>query len=135
MRAMLSPLWDTSLAWSMAPTSGLPQPRTMSAPMAGGPDGEQSVTAPQEGTSEVTRSLHRTAAEPAGRTMSDAQFGESFEILPKANGVPRSAWLRTRRLSTWHRPYTFVLLVLDYLAVLLADLTAVALLDKAQSGF
>jgi exopolysaccharide biosynthesis polyprenyl glycosylphosphotransferase len=67
--------------------------------------------------------------------MSDAEFGESFEILPKANGVPRSAWLRTRRLSTWHRPYTLVLLVLDYLAVLLADQTAVALLDKAQSGF
>jgi exopolysaccharide biosynthesis polyprenyl glycosylphosphotransferase len=70
--------------------------------------------------------------------MSDAQYGESFEILPKANGangVPRSAWLRTRRLSTWHRPYTGILLVLDYLAVLAADLTAVALLDKAQSGF
>jgi exopolysaccharide biosynthesis polyprenyl glycosylphosphotransferase len=67
--------------------------------------------------------------------MSDTRYGESFEILPKANGVPRSAWLRTRRLSTWHRPYTMVLLVLDCLAVLLADLTAVSLLDKAQSGF
>lgn len=67
--------------------------------------------------------------------MSDAQYGESFEILPKANGIPRSAWQRTRRLATWYRPYAGILLVLDYLAVLLADLTAVALLNKAQSGF
>jgi exopolysaccharide biosynthesis polyprenyl glycosylphosphotransferase len=43
--------------------------------------------------------------------------------------------MRTRRLSTWHRPYAFSLLILDYLAVLLADLTAVALLAKAPSGF
>jgi exopolysaccharide biosynthesis polyprenyl glycosylphosphotransferase len=68
--------------------------------------------------------------------MSDERYGDSFEIMPKANGVPRrSAWMRTRRVSTWHRPYAAALLGLDYIAVLLADVTAIALLDKAPSGF
>lgn len=69
--------------------------------------------------------------------MSDGQYGETFEILPQANGVPRSARLRTHRLSTWHRPYATILFFVDWLAVLLADLTAVALLHtgKAHSGF
>jgi exopolysaccharide biosynthesis polyprenyl glycosylphosphotransferase len=67
--------------------------------------------------------------------MTDTRYGEAFEIMPKANGVPRSTWFRTRRLSTWHRSYSGILLVLDYVAVLLADITAISLLDKATSGF
>ena len=68
---------------------------------------------------------------------------DSFEILPEhamtplgPNGVPRSAWQRTRRASTWHRPYAAVLLLLDAAAVALASLTATSTLDdKATSGF
>jgi exopolysaccharide biosynthesis polyprenyl glycosylphosphotransferase len=67
--------------------------------------------------------------------MTETRYGEAFEIVPKANGVPRTAWFRTRRLSTWHRGYAGILLALDYVAVLLADLTAISLLNKAQSGF
>ncbi|HEY2675236.1 MAG TPA: sugar transferase [Rugosimonospora sp.] len=66
--------------------------------------------------------------------MTDTRYGESFEIMSKANGVPRSAWFRTRRLSTWHRSYAAILLVLDCGAVILADLTAISLLNKATSG-
>jgi exopolysaccharide biosynthesis polyprenyl glycosylphosphotransferase len=62
---------------------------------------------------------------------------ESLEIQPPAaNGVPRSAWMRTtRRLSRWHRPYTAVLLVLDFTAAALASFTAVSLFPQATSGF
>lgn len=70
--------------------------------------------------------------------MTEPRFGESFEILPPTNGgngVPRSAWFRTRRLSTWHRPYAAVLVGLDYLAVVLANLTTIVFIDKASSGF
>ncbi|MBO0871681.1 MAG: sugar transferase, partial [Micromonosporaceae bacterium] len=56
-------------------------------------------------------------------------------MLPKANGVPRTAFTRTRRVSRWHRPYAALLLAADYLGALLADLTATSLLDKAPSGF
>ena len=45
---------------------------------------------------------HRPPSRP-GETMTDTRYGETFEIIPKANGVPRSAWFRTRRRSTWHR--------------------------------
>jgi exopolysaccharide biosynthesis polyprenyl glycosylphosphotransferase len=63
---------------------------------------------------------------------------ESFEIQPPTvtNGVPRSAWMRTtRRLSRWHRPYTAVLLLLDFAAAALASLTAIALFEQATAGF
>jgi len=70
--------------------------------------------------------------------MTEARFGESFEILPPpngTNGVPRSAWFRNRRLSTWHRPYAAILLVLDYAAVALANFTTTSLYEKSPSGF
>src|SRR2546421_1561889 len=66
--------------------------------------------------------------------MTEPSFGDSFEIVPPANGVPRSAWFRNRRLSTWHRPYAAVLLVLDYVAILVADF-ATSRYEKASSGF
>ncbi len=67
--------------------------------------------------------------------MTEPRYGESFEIVPQANGVPRSAWFRNRRLSTWHRPYATALLALDYVAVALASLTTISLLGQAASGF
>jgi exopolysaccharide biosynthesis polyprenyl glycosylphosphotransferase len=67
--------------------------------------------------------------------MSDARYGESFEIVPTSNGVPRSTWFRARRMSTWHRSYAAILIVVDYVAVVLADLTASTQLDQATSGF
>jgi exopolysaccharide biosynthesis polyprenyl glycosylphosphotransferase len=67
--------------------------------------------------------------------MTDTRYGEAFEVVPKANGVPRSAWFRKRRRSTWHRSYAVALLVLDYAAVVLADLTAQTQLDQAKAGF
>ncbi|GAA5189318.1 sugar transferase [Rugosimonospora acidiphila] len=66
--------------------------------------------------------------------MTDTRYGETFEITSKSNGVPRSAWFRTRRLSTWHRAYAGILLVLDCAGVILANLTAISLLNKANSG-
>ena len=67
--------------------------------------------------------------------MTDTRYGETFEIIPKADGIPRSAWFRTRRRSTWHRAYAVALIVLDYVAVVLADLTAKTQLDQANAGF
>ncbi|TMM43199.1 MAG: sugar transferase [Actinobacteria bacterium] len=67
--------------------------------------------------------------------MTEPSLGDSFEIIPPANGVPRSAWFRARRLSTWHRPYAAALIVLDYLGVALANLTTISLLGDANSKF
>jgi len=56
---------------------------------------------------------------------------DSFEIIPdrplQTNGVPRSAWARKRRASTWHRAYVVALIALDYVGALLADVTASSL--------
>ncbi|MFV2018555.1 sugar transferase [Micromonospora sp. LOL_023] len=65
---------------------------------------------------------------------------DSFEIQPPAppptNGVPRSAWTRaSRRVSGWHRPYTAILLVLDFTAAVLASYVSISLFEKATSGF
>ncbi|WP_245714561.1 sugar transferase [Micromonospora inyonensis] len=65
---------------------------------------------------------------------------DSFEIQPPTppshNGVPRSAWARaSRRVSRWHRPYTFLLLLLDFGAAALASWIAIQLFDQAASGF
>ncbi|MCW2638067.1 MAG: undecaprenyl-phosphate galactose phosphotransferase [Dactylosporangium sp.] len=64
---------------------------------------------------------------------------DSFEIIPEApqapNGIPRSAWFRTRRRATWYRSYAALLVVFDYLAVALANFTATSTLDRATSGF
>ncbi|BCB80696.1 sugar transferase [Phytohabitans flavus] len=65
---------------------------------------------------------------------------DSFEIQtptpPSHNGVPRSAWARARRrASRWHRPYTAMLLLLDYAAAALASLISISAYDQAVSGF
>ncbi|WBB82471.1 sugar transferase [Micromonospora sp. WMMD882] len=64
---------------------------------------------------------------------------DSFEIQPPTpppNGVPRSAWARvSRRVSRWHRPYTLLLLLLDFGLAALASWVAIQLFDQAASGF
>ena len=87
----------------------------------------------------MTTSLHRPATTPR-RSSTVQPTLDSFEILPdrplQTNGVPRSAWARTRRVSTWHRVYLVALVLLDFGGALLADMTAIAAFeDKANSGF
>ena len=65
---------------------------------------------------------------------------DSFEIQPpnppSPNGVPRSAWARARRrVSRWHRPYTAILLLLDFAAVAFSSYTAIRSFDQATAGF
>src|SRR5947208_3141904 len=56
---------------------------------------------------DVTTSLQRPASR-ASRSNSVREL-DSFEIIPEAptvaNGVPRSAWFRSRRRATWYRSY------------------------------
>ncbi len=89
-----------------------------------------------EDASEVTTDLHPTGTSTnRGNTL---RHVDSFEIRPTAgtNGIPRSAWMRTRRrLSRWHRPYTAMLLILDFGAATLASWTAVSLFEQATTGF
>lgn len=63
---------------------------------------------------------------------------ESFEIGPRPQpigGVPRNSWRRQRRAARWHRPYTAALLLLDWVAVVLANWSAISLFDQANVGF
>jgi exopolysaccharide biosynthesis polyprenyl glycosylphosphotransferase len=62
---------------------------------------------------------------------------DSFEWQePPRNGVPRSAWTRPhRRVSRWHRPYTAVLLILDYACAVLASWLAVTIFEQSNAGF
>jgi exopolysaccharide biosynthesis polyprenyl glycosylphosphotransferase len=83
----------------------------------------------------VTTSLHRATTGSTHRQVLDESVAETVEIAPKPNGVSRSAWFRTRRASRWHRSYAALLIALDFVAVVLADLTATLQLDQANSGF
>ncbi len=68
--------------------------------------------------------------------MTDKTTDPADDWSPQSNnGVPRSGWTRIRRVARWHRPYTLVLFLLDYVAVIAADLTAVTQLDRAKAGF
>ncbi|HEX5542013.1 MAG TPA: sugar transferase, partial [Micromonospora sp.] len=92
----------------------------------------------REDLGEVTRSLQRPVTK-TGRSSSGRPV-DSFEIQPStpapATGVPRSPWARAqRRASRWHRPYTLVLLVLDFTAAIVASLTADLRFEQASSGF
>ncbi|WP_229399342.1 sugar transferase [Micromonospora okii] len=87
---------------------------------------------------EVTTSLQR----PVTNTYrsNNVRHVDSFEIQPPTppthNGVPRSAWARARRrVSRWHRPYTTILLLLDFAAAALASFLAIQIFDQAASGF
>jgi exopolysaccharide biosynthesis polyprenyl glycosylphosphotransferase len=86
----------------------------------------------------VTTSLHRpdTSSRRSNRVQPTL---DSFEILPdrplQTNGVPRSAWKRTRRVPTWHRVYVVALVLLDFFGALLGDLTSILVFEsKAESG-
>ncbi len=51
-------------------------------------------------------------------------------------GVPRNAaWSRHHRIATWHRPYTACLLIADFVAIVLADITALALVGSSVHSF
>ncbi|HEY3008025.1 MAG TPA: sugar transferase [Micromonosporaceae bacterium] len=85
----------------------------------------------------MTTSLQRPAT---STSRSDAtRRVDSFQVQPPAptpNGVPRSAWARSRRrASRWHRPYTLILLLLDFGAAALASWVAVSNFEKAHAGF
>jgi len=60
---------------------------------------------------------------------------DGAEYVPVTNGVPRSTWLRSRRAATWHRRYAWVLILLDYLATVLASYTAISNFQQAKAGF
>jgi exopolysaccharide biosynthesis polyprenyl glycosylphosphotransferase len=98
----------------------------------------------REDVGEVTTSLHRAAttsgAAPSGATTtgrSNMPY-DSFEWQQDphpTNGVPRTAWTRShKRVSRWHRPYTLILLVLDFISAALASWIA-SNLEKARTGF
>ena len=74
---------------------------------------------------EVTTSLRPSTTEGAHRRgKRRSPELESVEVIPHHNGVPRSGLFKTRRASTWHRPYRLGLLFMDYGAVALASFTA-----------
>jgi exopolysaccharide biosynthesis polyprenyl glycosylphosphotransferase len=88
-----------------------------------------------EDTPEVTTSLRPSTTEGAHRRgRHRTRVPESVEIIPHHNGVPRSGLFKTRRASTWHRPYRLGLLFLDIVATLLASYTASGY-AKADAGF
>lgn len=105
-----------------------------------GPMGGWVAPVTREDVGEVTTSLQRPVVKKTGRSNSVPQYDE-FEIQPApperpTNGVPRSAWTRAKRtVSRWHRPYTVMLLLLDFGAAAIASLVAVSLFEQAASGF
>ena len=101
------------------------------------PYGEWAARGMREDVGEVTTSLQR----PVGKTGrgTPMRHVDSFEIQPPTphptNGVPRSAWARAhRRVSRWHRPYTLILVVLDFCAAVLASWIARDSFPQATSG-
>lgn len=102
------------------------------------PYGEWAARVMREDVGEVTTSLQRPVTN-SGRS-STVRHVDSFEIQAPTpaphNGVPRSAWARAhRRASRWHRPYTAVLLLLDFGAAVLASWVSISLFEKATAGF
>jgi exopolysaccharide biosynthesis polyprenyl glycosylphosphotransferase len=102
------------------------------------PYGEWAARVMREDVGEVTTSLQRpvTGTGPSN----GARHVDSFEIQPPAptrhNGVPRSAWARARRrASRWHRPYLFLLVLLDFGAAAFTSWYAIQTFDQAAAGF
>lgn len=88
----------------------------------------------REDVGEVTTSLSRPATSNSRSNMPYDSF--EWQEPPPSNGVPRSAWTRShRRVSRWHRPYTAVLIVLDFLSAVLASYIATSTLEQANAGF
>ncbi|BCJ59533.1 polyprenyl glycosylphosphotransferase [Micromonospora endophytica] len=92
----------------------------------------------REDMGEVTTSLQRPVTNEGRSKL--VRHVDSFEIQPpnqpSHNGVPRSAWARARRrVSRWHRPYTLILLLLDFAAAAFSSYTAISTFDQATAGF
>jgi exopolysaccharide biosynthesis polyprenyl glycosylphosphotransferase len=62
-------------------------------------------------------------------------YADSPEPVSSPNGVLRSPWGRAPRMSTWHRPYIALLILLDFAGAALASFTAISLFVQAVSGF
>jgi exopolysaccharide biosynthesis polyprenyl glycosylphosphotransferase len=85
---------------------------------------------------DVTTSLRPPAAELRGRHKKSHVAVHPAVEVHTHNGVPRSTFFRAvPRMSTWHRPYAILLVVLDYAATALASLTAISTFEQAKSGF
>jgi len=84
----------------------------------------------------VTTDLQPPATQPGRRSMNGVQ-PDNFEVMPSApSGVPRNAaWSRHHRISTWHRPYTACLLVIDLIAVICADVLSVYMVGHRLDTF
>jgi len=78
----------------------------------------------------VTTSLQRPEI---GRRLTETRV--NVDVEPVTSGVPRSAWTRSARASTWHRPYALLLLVLDFFGAVAASATAVAFTAHPTAGF
>jgi len=83
----------------------------------------------------VTTSLRPSATELRRGKKTHVTTPPTVEVHTH-NGVPRSTWFRAMpRISTWHRPYALLLMVLDCGATALASLIAVSTFEQATSGF
>lgn len=84
---------------------------------------------------DVTTSLRPSATELRRGKKTHVTTPPTVEVHTH-NGVPRSTWFRAMpRISTWHRPYALLLMVLDCGATALASLIAVSTFEQATSGF
>lgn len=89
----------------------------------------------REDVGEVTTSLQRPATTSGRSNMPYDSFEWQQDPHP-TNGVPRTGWSRShKRVSRWHRPYTMILLVLDFISAVLASWIAANNLEKARTGF
>lgn len=79
----------------------------------------------------MTTSLQRPATEPGRSHVTEL----NPEMIPVVNGVPRSAWFRPRRTSTWHRAYATILVLWDFVGVAAGSLTAITMWPQAVAGF
>ncbi|WP_184838973.1 sugar transferase [Allocatelliglobosispora scoriae] len=94
----------------------------------------------REDPGEVTTSLKQppvtARTNPVDGTHIEPPTEELPPVVPKSNGVARSAFTRNRRrLARWHRPYIALLVVVDIISALAGSWTAVQLFEQADSGF
>jgi exopolysaccharide biosynthesis polyprenyl glycosylphosphotransferase len=96
----------------------------------------------------VTTSLRRPKPDSATPTSpGTSPLAEAPELtLPSAaavttrevketNGVTRSAWFRSQRISRWHQPYAAILVLTDFICAVAASILAVTKWPQAAAGF
>jgi exopolysaccharide biosynthesis polyprenyl glycosylphosphotransferase len=54
---------------------------------------------------------------------------------PETNGVTRSAWFRSQRISRWHQPYAAILVLVDFICAVAASVLAVTKWPQAVAAF